>query len=100
MLNLDSNVCATEAIGLSVCWKAYAEIAYTTSIEMLGFNENSGYIWIYLDTGISIGSCMGNDAEFIVSDPDDGEEFFYRTYQDACDKLHEIYDQEEANQKK
>jgi hypothetical protein len=67
-----------EAMGLSKVWKAYAEECSREDIMQVGFNENSGYVYIALENGVTIGSCMGQDVEFIVST--DKEELFFDTY--------------------
>tara|TARA_R100000656_G_scaffold87541_1_gene63633 strand:+ start:5267 stop:5566 length:300 start_codon:yes stop_codon:yes gene_type:complete len=52
-----------------------------------GFNTNSGYVYIALENGISIASCFGQSVDYIVTDYDTGEEYFYDTYEEANDKL-------------
>jgi hypothetical protein len=49
----------------------------------IGFNSNSGYAYIGLENGISICSCFGQSAQFLVTDFDNGEEYFFETYQEA-----------------
>jgi hypothetical protein len=70
-----------EAMGLSKVWKAYAEECSREDIMQVGFNENSGYVYIYLENGITIGSCMGQDVEYIISDEE--EEKFFKSYYEA-----------------
>ena len=55
--------------------------------EGTGFNKMSGYVYIALENGISICSCFGQEVEYLVTDYDTGEEYFYETYEKALNKL-------------
>lgn len=79
-----------EAMGLSQVFKAYANNCSREDIMEVGFNANSGYVYIALENGISIGSCMGKDVEFIVTDFETGEEFFLETYDEAVEQLEQV----------
>lgn len=70
-----------EAMGLSKVWKAYADECSREDIMQVGFNENSGYVYIALENGVTIGSCMGQDVEYIVSGEE--EEMFFESYNEA-----------------
>ena len=72
-----------EAKGLSKVWKAYAEYCSNQSIMEVGFNENSGYVYIALERGISIGSAFGNDVDYLVTDFETGNEYFEESWEDA-----------------
>jgi len=74
-----------ESIGLSKCFEAYANIG--EDIMQIGFNPNSGYTYIALENGVSICSSMGDDAHYNVTNPEDGEEFFFESYKEAEYKL-------------
>jgi hypothetical protein len=76
-----------EAMGLSKVFKAYAENCTGEDIIQVGFNENSGYIYIALENGVSICSMLGQDVEFLVTDFEDGEEFFFNSYDEAINRL-------------
>lgn len=89
ILNLESPAFC-EAMGLSKVFKAYAENCSREDILEVGFNANSGYVYIALENGISIGSCMGQDVDFIVTDFETGEEFFLETYDEAVRKLEQV----------
>lgn len=81
-----SNVIAyCEAQGLAKCFQAYADHALNEYIMEggIGFNENSGYVYIALENGISICSMLGNDIEYLVTDFETGEESFYTNYEEA-----------------
>lgn len=87
---LDLNIAYKEAIGLSKVFDAYAEECNREDIMQIGFNSNSGYIYIALENGISICSCFGQSVEYLVTNMDDGEEFFFDTYEEADQKQNEL----------
>lgn len=76
-----------ETMGLSKCFKALADLgdkAEPIDYDFaIGFNENSGYVYIALEEGIDICSMLGRDVEYLVTDYNDGEEFFFDTYKEA-----------------
>ena len=86
---LKNNVAYAEAIGLSKCFEAYAKLNCGDIFE-IGFNPNSGYTYIALEDGISICSMLGRAVEFLVTDLDNGEEFFFDLIEDAENKIDEI----------
>ena len=66
------------------CLQAYQNCeCYGEDIMEVGFNKNSGYVYIALENGIQIASCFGNDVCYIVNDWETGEENFYSTYEKA-----------------
>ena len=73
---------------------AYRDLDYKEDIDIMhegtGFNTSSGYVYIALENGITIASCFGQSVEYIVTDFEDGEEFFYNTYQEATEKIEEL----------
>ena len=81
--NLEKNVAYCEAIGLSKCFAAYADNCASDAILEIGFNENSGYTYIALESGITICSMLGNDVEYLVTNFEDGSETFFNEYKDA-----------------
>ena len=83
-------ISACEAIGLAKCFEAYGNECPSEVIMEAGFNENSGYVYIALENGISIASCMGRDVEFIVNDFENSEEFFLSTFYEAEEKIQEL----------
>ena len=89
MYNLN-NPAYLEAKGLSKVWKAYSENCPREDIMEVGFNENSGYVYIALENGISISSAFGQDVDYIVTDMDGVEDFFYDTIDEAINKLEKI----------
>ena len=88
-----------ETMGLSKCFKALAEIDNKYVMDdCIGFNANSGYVYIALEDGITIASMLGRDVEYIVTDYNDGEEFFFDTYKKAEAKLEEMSNEEEEEE--
>lgn len=83
MHGFNGNICALEAFGLSKVFAAYSDNAAGEEIMSIGFNPNSGYVYIALENGISICSCMGQDVEYLATNMEDGEEFFFDRYEDA-----------------
>lgn len=79
----NDSIAYCEVIGLSNCFKAYASNASRASIESIGFNPSSGYVYIALENGIQICSMLGRDVEFLVTDFDSGVEYFYENYEEA-----------------
>lgn len=56
-------------------------------IEEYGFNENSGYVWLYLENGITICSLLGGAVKYLVYNYDTEEEVFFNTYSEALASL-------------
>ena len=80
---IDGSIAYCEAKGLSKVFMAYANECSREEIMEVGFNPNSGYVYIALEDGISICSNLGREVEFLVTDSNDGEETFYDTYEEA-----------------
>jgi len=82
MFNLSSpKFC--EAKGLSKVWGAYAENCSGEDITEVGFNSNSGYVYMSLENGVQICSMLGRDVEYLVTDFETGEEKFFEEYEEA-----------------
>ncbi len=79
-----------EAKGLSKVYEAYSNKCPREDIMQTGFNENSGYVYIALENGISICSMLGQDVEYLVTDFEDGTEYFLDTYEEAEKKIKEL----------
>jgi hypothetical protein len=79
-----SSMCYLEALGMSKVFEAYASIGEDIIEGGIGFNPNSGYVYIALENAISICSMLGRDVEYLVTDFNDGEEHFFDTYEEAC----------------
>lgn len=80
---LSDSICYCEAQGLSLCFSAYAENSVNEDILEIGFNPNSGYVYIALENGVSICSMLGREVEYLVSDFTNGNEHFFDSYHDA-----------------
>jgi hypothetical protein len=81
--NVSDSIAYCEAQGLAVCFQAYADECARESIMGVGFNSNSGYVYIALDNGISICSMLGRGVEYLVTNFEDGEETFLESYSEA-----------------
>jgi len=66
--------------------KAYQENCSEEEVMCAGMNLNTGYVYIALENGVQIASCFGQPVDFIVTDFEDGEEFFFNTYKEAAQK--------------
>ena len=84
---LSENIAYCEAQGLAKCFSAYADECGSESIMDggIGFNSNSGYVYIALDNGVSICSMLGRSVDFLVTNSEDGEETFFDTYSEAVE---------------
>jgi len=72
-----------EARGLAKCLKAYARDFASEDIMEIGFNEQTGYVYIALEfDAIQIASAFGQEVEYIYTDFETGEEFFYDSLED------------------
>jgi hypothetical protein len=88
-----------ETKGLAKCFDALTNqigTYYDVMEDGIGFNANSGYVYIALESGITIASMLGHDVEYIVTDYNDGEEFFFDTYKEAETKIDELNNMEET----
>jgi hypothetical protein len=79
----DGSIAYCEAKALSLIFMAYANECSREEIMEIGFNPNLGYVYIALENGISICSCMGNQVDYLVTDSNDGKETFYEYYEEA-----------------
>ena len=82
---IKDSIAYKEAIGFSKVFEAYAEESGSEDIMEIGFNANSGYVYIALENGISICSMLGNEVEFLTMDYDDNEETFFDSYEEALE---------------
>ena len=78
----NTSVAYLEAKGKSKVWAAYANHFAGEEIMEEGFNPNSGYVYIALETGLSIASAFGQDVEYIINDFESGEEKFFDSYEE------------------
>jgi hypothetical protein len=82
-----NSIASLDAQSLSNVFAAYAENCAGEEIMEIGFNQNSGYVYIALENGIQIASCFGRNVVFVTTDFNDGEEYFAGTYEVALDNL-------------
>jgi hypothetical protein len=87
MVGFNSFVKYFEALGLAAVWTAYAKFCRDEDIMQIGFNRDSGFVYIALESGVTIASQLGQKVEYIVTDYNSGEEYFLKTYRAALNKL-------------
>ena len=90
-----SSMCYLEALGMSKVFEAYASIGEDMMEGGIGFNPQSGYVYIALENGISICSMLGRDVEYLVTNMNNGEEHFFDSYEKA--EGFDIYQEEEQD---
>ena len=88
-VNLE-NPAYSEAKSLSIVWDAYARSCPREDIFEVGFNNNSGNVYIALETNITLVSSFGQDVEYLVTDFETGEEQFFETFYKAQKHLEKI----------
>lgn len=82
---IGTSIAHCEAKGFGKIFQAYANECPNEEIMAIGFNANSGYVYIALENGISICSCMGHQVDYLVTNSYNGEETFYKTYKEAIE---------------
>lgn len=88
-VNLE-NPAYLEAKSLSKLWEAYSQNCPREDIFEVGFNSNSGNVYIALETNITLISSFGQEVEYLVTDFETGEEEFFDTIIEANEYLNEI----------
>ena len=63
--------------------EAYCDNCFRCNIIDFGFNTSSGNVYIVLDNDITITSAFGQSCDFVVIDPEDGDELNFTNYEDA-----------------
>ncbi len=76
---------------LKIITREFIELKSKDYIEFSGFNTNTGYVYIALESGVTIASCFGQAPDFIVTDYDDGTEYFEDSYEDALNVLEKLH---------
>ena len=84
------NMGSLDKKSLELVWKAYNDTRLNEEIFEIGFNLSSGYVYIALENVVSIASCFGQSVDYIVTDYNNGEEFFFDTYDEAYKKLKKL----------
>lgn len=85
--NFINNLGSSDMESYILVLNEYRKYCFSEHIESVGFNENSGYVYIYLQNGISIASCFGQSVDYIINDPETEEEIFLDTYEEAKEYL-------------
>ena len=67
-------------------------------IEYLGFNTNSGYVYLALENGISIISAFGRGVDFLVTNYRNSNEEIFDTYDEALSYLNGEEEEEEEEE--
>jgi len=86
------NMGSLDKKSLELVWKAYNKYTSNEDIFEIGFNLDSGYVYIALENGVSIASCFGQSVDYIVTDMENGDEFFYDFYNQAINKLEKLHE--------
>ena len=87
---LFNNLYGSDLESLKIVTAEYLKLTDKDYIESAGMNYNTGYVYLALESGVCIASCFGQEATFIVTDFEDGEEYFEDSYQDAIDKIYQL----------
>lgn len=87
LVNFSESIAFCEAQGLALCFQAYADNCSGEEIFTIGFNAHSGYVYIALENGVQIASCMGQSIEYIVSGVTSSQEHFFESYKCALESL-------------
>jgi hypothetical protein len=88
----NDGICFCEAQGLSKVFQAYADYCTGEAIIEggIGFNPNSGIVYIALENGVSICSMLGQDVSYLVTNCENGNEYFLNTYEEALN--YDVYE--------
>ena len=79
---------STDKLSFHKVWKAYMDnTSGNEEIFEMGFNLNSRYAYIALECDIQIACKEGEDVEFLVTDYENGDEYFFDSYEEADAKL-------------
>lgn len=79
----NTSIAFCEAQGLARCLQAYADACAREDIFEVGFNSNSGYVYIALENNVQICSMLGREVEYLVTNFDTGSETFFSEYEEA-----------------
>ena len=89
--SLLQNLKGSDLESLYIVIDAYKEAGSPEIMEGgIGMNMNSGYVYIALENGIQIASCFGQSADFLITDFESGDEFYFETYDEAADYLNKL----------
>ena len=75
---------------LSLVLDSYNKYFPNEEIFEIGFNDTSGYVYISLENDIQIVSCFGQEVEYLITDHETGDEFFFDNILDSQEKLEQL----------
>lgn len=78
----NTSVAYLEAKGKSKIWAAYANHFSGEDIMEEGFNIDSGYVYLALENGITIGSSFAQDVVYFIYDHESDEEIEFDSYEE------------------
>ena len=70
---------------INIVIRAYKKYAKGENIEFSGFNTSTGYVYIALENGVQIISNFGQEVEFLVTNIENGDEYFFKNYNEALE---------------
>ena len=79
-IEFPSSLYGSDLVSAGLVTAAYFALDEPEDILCSGFNTSSGYVYIALENGVTLASCFGQSVDYIVSDPDTGEETSYNRY--------------------
>ena len=89
MTELLNTLCKWDQERLLNVTQEYINNASDEEIMETGYNSNSWYVYIALENGISICEAF-NWIEYLISNKENWEEFFFDTYEEAEEKQEEL----------
>lgn len=69
---------------------AYSEHFINENIFEVGFNTDSGYVYIALELNVQIISRLGMEVEYLITNFDSGEEYFFNDYSKAIEFIDKL----------
>ena len=70
----------SDLVSAALVVTALSQVPEHVDIMYCGFNEHSCNVYIALENGVTIASCFGQSVDYIVTNPNSGEEKFYDSY--------------------
>lgn len=86
-LNFIQELGTSDFESLIIVQQTYRDECFGADIMETGFNNNSGYVYIALENGVTIASCFGQSADFITNNFETGDEEFFETYEEAYNNI-------------
>ena len=57
----------SDLVSAALVVTALSQVPENVDISHCGFNQNTGYVYIALENGVTIASCFGQSVEYIVN---------------------------------